>query len=102
MFLNPTVPMQTFLNLFLVLMVYFVLDSALVFGKAYGWLKMVAVVYWIGQTGLIIYNGIKFHDKSLWEWFTKFNDYNVLIPIYVLSILVSLGYLYGRGKQRKI
>ena len=102
MFLSNTVLMQTFYNLYIFLITTMLLDTVLIHDKAHGWIKAVCAFYIIGQFVLIIFNCFLYWDKPIDVWFINFNNYRVLIPIYVISILASLGYLYGRGKYRKI
>ena len=102
MFLKSTVLMHTFYNLFIILILFSILDRHLPYSKAYGFLKIVNVFFWMGRATMYVINAFKFWDKSVNDWFYDFNNYMVSIPAYVVSILLSILYIYGRSQYRKV
>lgn len=102
MFLKSTIPMHTFYSLGMILIIMLILDRYLPYKKGYSFLKIVNVFFWTGQALLYVVNAFKYWGQSVDVWFENFNNYMVLIPVYVISILVSIIYMYGRSKHRKI
>ena len=51
-------------------------------------LKPFLYTFWIGQAGLYAVNYILY--DSFEEWINNFNNYYVLIPVYIVSIFIGL------------
>ena len=94
MFVGNSVIMQTLFNMLIILIIFSILYNYLPNSPQYGWLKVVVVYFWIGQMGMYIVNGFIYWNKGIDIWLNNFNDYMVLIPVYIVSLLVAVIDIY--------
>ena len=89
LFLPNSVLMQTVYNLFVIMLVIMLLEKT--HNKAYSFLRYVLLAFWTGQAALFFYN-LRYINEEVEIWFYHFNDYSVLIPVYILSIFTGIFY----------
>ena len=51
-------------------------------------LKPFLFAFWIGQSGMYIVNFFLYRDVRM--WLDNFNNYTILLPIYVVSLLIGV------------
>jgi len=55
-------------------------------------IKILLLGFWAGQTFMYLYN---FNPSlTLDEWFYYFNDYELFVPVYVISFILSVIYTH--------
>ena len=60
--------------------------------KGFEFLRNVLKLYWLGQLFLYIFNALIHNDYN--TWVSEFNNWFYLIPIYVVSLLLSIWISY--------
>lgn len=86
--------MQTVYNLFIIAILFSIIYNFIPDHRGYEFIKTILVFFWIGQSGMYIVNVFLYSDVS--EWMNNFNNYIVLIPVYVGSLIMALGFTYGK------
>lgn len=51
-------------------------------------LKPILYAFWIGQAGMYIGNFFIYKDLDM--WLDNFNNYTILLPVYVVSLLIGV------------
>lgn len=89
LFLESTVLMQTVYNLCVIALVGVIIYDYDPPHKAWAFLKNICVFFWIGQTGLYLYN-LRYVNELVEVWFYHFNAYEILIPVYLVSLIIGI------------
>ena len=80
-----SVLLQSIYNLFIIGIVMMLIAKIEISNPT---LKPFLYCFWIGQAGLYIINYFLYSDVR--TWLDNFNNYTVLLPIYVVSLLIGV------------
>jgi hypothetical protein len=86
-FFIPTesVLMQTVNNLLIIALIMALISKISFYNPT---LKPFLYAFWIGQAGMYLVNFL-LYDNLLY-WYNNFNDFGVLIPVYLVSIFIGI------------
>lgn len=84
-FVTDSVALQTFYNIFIIAIILLFIDGIEISNTT---LKPFLLAFWIGQLGLYVINFFLYKDLN--TWLNNFNNYGVLIPVYIVSIFIGL------------
>ena len=98
-FLMNSVIMQTFFNIFIIGFIFYILYQYKPPEPEYRFLKLVLIVIWIGRLLMYIINAFLYNDVH--QWLNNFNNYIVVIPVYIASLLISITFTFTwKGLKR--
>jgi hypothetical protein len=89
-FFSNSVILQTFFNLFIIGLIFYILHEYKPAESEYRFLKIVVVFIWMGRAGMYCVNMFLYTDVH--EWLNNFNNYIVAIPVYIASLLAGIIY----------
>ena len=95
LFLSNSVWMQTVYNLFIIAIIFLVLYNYKPPDNSYGFIKAVAVYFWLGQSWMYLINFFMYSDVNV--WLNEFNDIRLLIPVYIGSLFLAIWATYERA-----